>query len=89
MNDEATITITLKEYKELLVIKGKYEELKQQQQQQQQIPCVPWNTHITYKTADDLFEKEVKPYKVTCDLSQCDCDGYGNKPQIELNNFPA
>lgn len=88
MNDEATITITLEEYKELLVIKGKYEELKERQQQQQ-IPCVPWNTHITYRNADDLFEKEVKPYKITCNLPQHDCDGYGNKPQIELNNFPA
>ena len=68
MSDTETITITLKEYKELLIIKGKYEELKERQQQQQ-IPCVPWNTHITYNT-DDLFEKEVKPYKVTCDLSQ-------------------
>ena len=88
MSDTETITITLKEYKELLIIKGKYEELKEQQQQQQ-IPCVPWNTHITYKTADDWLEKETKPYKVTCDLAQHDCDGYGNKPQIELNNFPA
>lgn len=68
MNDEATITITLEEYKELLVIKGKYEELKERQQ----ITYVPWRTNITYTNAGDLFEKEVKPYKVTCDLSQCD-----------------
>ena len=72
MNDEATITITLEEYKELLVIKGKYEELKERQQQQQQIPCVPWNTHITYKNADDWLEKETEPYKVTCNLPQHD-----------------
>ena len=85
MSDTETITITLKEYKELLIIKGKYEELKESQQ----IMYVPWRTNITYKNTDDLFEKEVKPYKVTCDLSQHDCDGYGNKPQIELNNFPA
>lgn len=68
MSDTETITITLKEYKELLIIKGKYEELKESQQ----ITCVPWNTHITYKNADDWLEKETKPYKVTCNLSQCD-----------------
>lgn len=68
MSDEATITITMEEYKELLIIKGKYEELKERQQ----ITYVPWLTNITYKNTDDLFEKEVKPYKVTCDLSQCD-----------------
>lgn len=68
MSDTETITITLKEYKELLIIKGKYEELKERQQ----ITCVPWNTHITYKNADDWLEKETKPYKVTCNLSQCD-----------------
>ena len=28
MNKEETITITMEEYKELLIIKGKYEELK-------------------------------------------------------------
>ena len=67
MNDEATITITLEEDKELLIIKGKYEELKERQQ----ITYVPWRTNITYNT-DDLFEKEVKPYKVTCDLAQHD-----------------
>ena len=69
MNDEATITITLEEYKELLVIKGKYEELKERIQQ---IVGVPYKTNIIYRNAGDLFEKEVKPYKVTCDLSQCD-----------------
>ena len=68
MNDEATITITMEEYKELLIIKGKYEELKESQQ----ITYVPWRTNITYTNTDDFFEKEVKPYKVTCDLSQCD-----------------
>ena len=66
MSDTETITITLKEYKELLIIKGKYEELKERQQ----ITYVPWRTNITYTNTDDLFEKEVKPYKVTCDLSQ-------------------
>lgn len=69
MNDEATITITMEEYKELLIIKGKYEELKERIQP---IGWVPYRTNITYINAGDLFEKEVKPYKVTCDLSQCD-----------------
>ena len=69
MSDEATITITLEEYKELLVIKGKYEELKERIQQ---IGGVPYKNNIIYRNADDLFEKEVKPYKVTCDLAQHD-----------------
>lgn len=54
MSDTEAITITLKEYKELLIIKGKYEELKEQKQQ---ITYVPWYTHITYKNADDWLEK--------------------------------
>lgn len=37
MNDEATITITMEEYKELLIIKGKYEELKEQLKQKEDI----------------------------------------------------
>lgn len=65
MSDTEAITITLKEYKELLIIKGKYEELKEQKQQ---ITYVP----LTYKNADDWLEKETKPYKVTCDLVQHD-----------------
>lgn len=48
---------------------GKYEELKERIQQ---IGGVPYKNNIIYRNADDLFEKEVKPYKVTCDLSQCD-----------------
>lgn len=63
MSDTETITITLKEYKELLIIKGKYEELKEQKQQ---ITYVPWNTRITYNNTDDWLEKETKPYKITC-----------------------
>lgn len=55
---EDTITITLEEYKELLTIKGKYEELKSL--------YMP-NTYpkITYRNFEK--EKELKPpYKVTC-----------------------
>ena len=51
---ENKITITLEEYKELLIIKGKYEELKSNQNQ----------LHgITYRGNDNkTFEY---PYKVT------------------------
>ncbi len=53
-----TITITLEEYKELLMIKGKYEELKEIS-----IPKI-YPTTITYNGQTD---KDLKPpYKVTC-----------------------
>ena len=53
-----TITITIEEYKELLMIKGKYEELKSM--------YVPTTyPKITYHNFEK--EKELKPpYKVTC-----------------------
>ena len=55
---EETITITLEEYKELLMIKGKYEELKS-------LYTPTFNTKIIYRGFED--EKELKPpYKVTC-----------------------
>ena len=54
-----TIEIPLEEYKELLIIKGKYEELKS-------MPVHPWNpTKITWKqTGGELLEP---PHTVTCD----------------------
>lgn len=55
---EETITITLEEYKELLMIKGRYEELKE--------TCMPriYPTTITYNGQTD---KDLKPpYTVTC-----------------------
>lgn len=53
-----TITITIEEYKELLMIKGKYEELKELS-----IPKI-YPTTITYNGQTD---KDLKPpYKVTC-----------------------
>ncbi len=53
-----TITISMEEYKELLIIKGKYEELKLLYQ--------PYpKTTITYRDFNN--EKELTPpYKVTC-----------------------
>ena len=55
---EETIVITLEEYKELLMIKGKYEELKS-------LYTSTFNAKITYCNFED--DKELKPpYKVTC-----------------------
>ena len=55
---EETIAITLKEYKELLIIKGKYEELKQIS-----MPHI-YPTTITYSGKED--NKLKPPYTVTC-----------------------
>ena len=52
------ITIPMEEYKELLMIKGKYEELKSQQ-----------ILKPTYTGIRDLSEKYTapeSPYKITC-----------------------
>lgn len=55
---EETILITLEEYKELLIIKGKYEELKS-------LYTPTFNTKITYHNFE--YDKELKqPYKITC-----------------------
>lgn len=66
-----TIEIPFEEYKELLIIKGKYEELKSQKEK----PSIDWAqpSHIrepltipTYggdKTTDPL---PTPPYKITC-----------------------
>ena len=55
---EETILITLEEYKELLMIKGKYEELKS-------LYNPAFNTKIIYRNFED--DKELKPpYKITC-----------------------
>lgn len=56
-NKEKVIIITMEEYKELLMIKGKYEELKSQQILKQ-----------NYSLTSDLTEKyEIPkpPYKIT------------------------
>ena len=56
--DEIFITITIEEYKELLITKGKYEELKNKYWQ-----CYPRGTTITYRDSDGGFRY---PYTVTC-----------------------
>ena len=59
-----TIEIPFEEYKELLIIKGRYEELKSQQN-------IPWTvnprgTTITYKSTKEQDKELTPPYKVTC-----------------------
>ena len=56
-----TITISLEEYKELLMIKGKYEESKKQNIIN--IPSV-WQDGIKYEY----------PYKVTCAISEIEME---------------
>lgn len=59
-----TIEIPLEEYKELLIIKGRYEELKSQQN-------IPWTvkpsgTTITYTNTTEQDKELTPPYKVIC-----------------------
>ena len=72
-----TIEIPFEEYKELLIIKGRYEELKSQKEKTQTIDWNPVHIKdfpnltqpsITYgdRTNEPLPES---PYKITC----CDC----------------
>lgn len=58
---QETITISMEEYKELLIIKGKYEELKNKN-----IISIPsvWNDGIKYEY----------PYKVTCATSEVEME---------------
>ena len=55
--DKKQITIPLEEYKELLIIKGKYEELKSQ--------YLCYKPTITFTGGDGDYGLE-EPYKVTC-----------------------
>lgn len=59
-----TIEIPFEEYKELLIIKGRYEELKSQQS----IPWIvnPKDTTITYTNTKKQDKELTPPYKVTC-----------------------
>lgn len=59
-----TIEIPFEEYKELLIIKGRYEELKSQQS----IPWIvnPKDTTITYTNTKRQDKELIPPYKVTC-----------------------
>lgn len=62
MEQQKVITITLEEYKELLEIKGKYEELKS-------LYNPTFNPKIIYHNFED--DKELKPpYKITCDTEK-------------------
>ena len=60
---EQKIEITLEEYKELLIIKGRYEELVKKEF------TLP-NQKITYVDGIPIQEwkKEYDTYKITCDL---------------------
>lgn len=55
-NRQEVITISLEEYKELLVIKGKYEELQKIHQ-----PLIVWNDK---NKPTDPFSP---PYKIICE----------------------
>ena len=64
-----TIAISMEEYKELIMIKGKYEELKS---------LFPYpihtypKTNITYRDFKDPWKNEkdlTPPYKITCEES--------------------
>ena len=55
------ITIPMEEYKELLIIKGKYEELKSQQVK----PILVRKPKITKD-----YELPKEPYKITCGLEE-------------------
>lgn len=55
--EEGMITIPFEEFKELLVIKGRYLELKNKS---------IINTGITYRGPEDNNGITIAPYKVTC-----------------------
>ncbi len=55
--EDGMITIPFEEYKELLVIKGRYQELKSK---------TVINTGITYRGLENNDGITVAPYKVTC-----------------------
>lgn len=60
--ENQVITIPMEEYKELLMIKGKYEELKSQQQIQKiSLP----DYHI--KELSERYKTPEPPYKITCE----------------------
>lgn len=55
--DDKGITISMEEYKELLMIKGRYEELKSQQTIITSCPST--------RSLDEII-KNFEPYKITC-----------------------
>lgn len=54
----------MEEYKELLIIKGKYEELKSNQMTQPIIYREPTLTRTLYGSGESIPEA---PYKITCE----------------------
>lgn len=56
---EDKITISLEEYKELLIIKGKYEELKSQQ--------IIKPNYREIKDLSERYKESEYPYKITCE----------------------
>ena len=61
-NKKETIIIPLEEYKELLITKGKYEELKIDKS----ISTFPTYPNITYLNSE-VFKY---PYKITCEAKE-------------------
>lgn len=61
MKEREVITISLEEYKELLIIKGKYEELKSFYTSYN-----PYNTKITYRKYCGL-DDDNESYNVSCE----------------------
>jgi hypothetical protein len=61
--EERLIQIPLEEYKELLIIKGRYEELVKKE-------IILSNQKITYVNGVPIqeYEKEYDTYKITCNL---------------------
>lgn len=60
MEQQKVITITMEEYKELLEIKGRYEELKEINK--------PVITYTGFRYNDE--KPIISPYKVTCDTNE-------------------
>jgi len=59
--EERLIQIPLEEYKELLIIKGRYEELVKKE-------FILPNQKITYINGVPQYEKEYDTYKITCNM---------------------
>lgn len=73
--EEIFITITMEEYKELLITKGKYEELKDKCWQ-----CYPRGTTITYGDSEGGLHY---PYTVTCgSTTSCSSSSTKNKKRV-------
>jgi len=58
--EDKLIIISLKEYKELLEIKGKYEELKSAQ------PLIWYDLRTPPQKPGVYYKEDTIPYKITC-----------------------